>query len=251
MEQGDEDLLTVDVARLFMDKETEQMMDAFRRYCVRSGDASLLLSTLEKERELLRIFLRASQLENPALRRMDLHAFLMVISQTIYGLSSAAVYSKNTMLIGNFLFFFSRSVSVVILQVPVQRITKYPLLLGRLLRATAQQDVEMREALREAQAKVESYLTAINSVQSPSVLWWWIALEKKQTHLYILYLQEAKELGSVSRPWRRGYSVPNLNLGLNGTSVSGSNIQRPSGEELMNLRLRKVNLHLLVNDPIT
>ena len=88
MEQGDEDLLTVDVARLFMDKETEQMMDAFRRYCVRSGDASLLLSTLEKERELLRIFLRASQLENPALRRMDLHAFLMVISQTIYGLSS-------------------------------------------------------------------------------------------------------------------------------------------------------------------
>jgi hypothetical protein len=55
-------------------------------------------------------------------------------------------------------------------------------------------------------------------------------------------MQEAKELGSVSRPWRRGYSVPNLNLGLNGTSVSGSNIQRPSGEELMNLRLRKVNL---------
>lgn len=49
-------------------------------------------------------------------------------------------------------------------KVPVQRITKYPLLLGRLLRATAQQDVEMREALREAQAKVESYLTAINSV---------------------------------------------------------------------------------------
>ena len=44
------------------------------------GEASLLLSSLEKERELLRIFLRASQLENPALRRMDLHAFLMVNS---------------------------------------------------------------------------------------------------------------------------------------------------------------------------
>lgn len=107
LEQGDEDLLTVDVARLFLDKETEEMMDAFRRYCVRSvsvtrsqlhlsvtsrffsprlfhnetkGEASLLLSSLEKERELLRIFLRASQLENPALRRMDLHAFLMVNS---------------------------------------------------------------------------------------------------------------------------------------------------------------------------
>lgn len=36
LEQGDEDLLTVDVARLFLDKETEEMMDAFRRYCVRS-----------------------------------------------------------------------------------------------------------------------------------------------------------------------------------------------------------------------
>lgn len=114
LEQGDEDLLTVDVARLFLDKETEEMMDAFRRYCVRSvseisrhfplkiylilssfimmmmqilkkkqGEASLLLSTLEKERELLRIFLRASQLENPALRRMDLHAFLMVKDENI------------------------------------------------------------------------------------------------------------------------------------------------------------------------
>ena len=58
--------------------------------------------------------------------------------------------------------FFSRP--ALIAQVPVQRITKYPLLLGRLLRATAQQDVETRETLREAQAKVESYLTAINSV---------------------------------------------------------------------------------------
>lgn len=36
LEQGDEDLLTVDVARLFLDKDTEEMMDAFRRYCVRS-----------------------------------------------------------------------------------------------------------------------------------------------------------------------------------------------------------------------
>jgi hypothetical protein len=47
--------------------------------------------------------------------------------------------------------------------------------------------------------------------------------------------QEAKELGTVSRPWRRGYSVPNLNA-----NASANTIQRPSGEELMNLRLRKV-----------
>lgn len=60
---------------------------AFKKKYIYQGDASLLLSTLEKERELLRIFLRASQLENPALRRMDLHAFLMVffLSMSIYG----------------------------------------------------------------------------------------------------------------------------------------------------------------------
>lgn len=49
--------------------------------------------------------------------------------------------------------------------------------------------------------------------------------------------QEAKELGTVSRPWRRGYSVPNLNANA---TANTSSIQRPSGEELMNLRLRKV-----------
>lgn len=39
LENGDEDLLTVDVARLFLDRQTEEMMDAFRRYCVRSVSA--------------------------------------------------------------------------------------------------------------------------------------------------------------------------------------------------------------------
>lgn len=52
--------------------------------------------------------------------------------------------------------------------------------------------------------------------------------------------QETKELGSVSRPWgRRGYSVPNLNLNLNLYSTP-QQLQRPSSDELMNLRLRKV-----------
>lgn len=37
LEQGDDDLLSVDVAKIFLrDKDTEDMMDAFRRYCVRS-----------------------------------------------------------------------------------------------------------------------------------------------------------------------------------------------------------------------
>ena len=53
-------------------------------------------------------------------------------------------------------------------------------------------------------------------------------------------MQETKELGSVSRPWgRRGYSVPNLNLNLNLYSTP-QQLQRPSSDELMNLRLRKV-----------
>lgn len=42
------------------------------------GSASLLLQTLEKEKELLRIFLKVSQMENTLLRRMNLHSFLMV-----------------------------------------------------------------------------------------------------------------------------------------------------------------------------
>ena len=36
LEQGDEDLLTVDVGKIFLDQQAEHMMDAFRRYCVRS-----------------------------------------------------------------------------------------------------------------------------------------------------------------------------------------------------------------------
>ena len=42
------------------------------------GSSSALLATLEKERELLRIFLRVSQMENTILRRMNLSSFLMV-----------------------------------------------------------------------------------------------------------------------------------------------------------------------------
>ena len=42
------------------------------------ASASLLLTTLEKEKELLRIFLKVSQMENSMLRRMNLSSFLMV-----------------------------------------------------------------------------------------------------------------------------------------------------------------------------
>jgi hypothetical protein len=47
------------------------------------GTASLLLTTLEKEKELLRIFLKVSQMENSMLRRMNLSSFLMVRDQYV------------------------------------------------------------------------------------------------------------------------------------------------------------------------
>ena len=37
------------------------MLHAFETYCVRQGNASVVLTQLEKEKELLRIFLRVSQ----------------------------------------------------------------------------------------------------------------------------------------------------------------------------------------------
>lgn len=80
-EQGDDDLLTVDIGKLIL--EAAPMLHAFESYCVRQAAASLLLANLEKEKELLRIFLRVSQMENTVLRRMNLNSFLMVSSASI------------------------------------------------------------------------------------------------------------------------------------------------------------------------
>lgn len=76
LEQGDDDLLTVNIGKIFLD--FTQMLHAFESYCVRQAGASLLLANLEKEKELLRIFLKVSQMENAVLRRMNLNSFLMV-----------------------------------------------------------------------------------------------------------------------------------------------------------------------------
>lgn len=63
--------------------DSSAMLHAFETYCIRQGPASLLLTHLEKEKELLRIFLRVSQMENTLLRRMNLSAFLMVPVQRV------------------------------------------------------------------------------------------------------------------------------------------------------------------------
>ncbi|XP_051168541.1 uncharacterized protein LOC127286156 isoform X2 [Leptopilina boulardi] len=124
-ESEDEDLITVDVGKLFL--ESERMLHAFENYCTRQGSASLLLQSLEKEKELLRIFLKVSQMENTVLRRMNLNSFLMV---------------------------------------PVQRVTKYPLLLARLLKATPSVRLdtqESRKRLKQAQTNIELHLEHMNA----------------------------------------------------------------------------------------
>ncbi|XP_055383505.1 putative uncharacterized protein DDB_G0282133 [Condylostylus longicornis] len=131
LEQGDDDLLTVNIGKIFL--ESTQMLHAFESYCVRQAAASLLLANLEKEKELLRIFLRVSQMENTVLRRMNLNSFLMV---------------------------------------PVQRVTKYPLLLARLFKVTPVH-LDGRELLKQAQEKIELHLNHMNQEAKdvPTKLW--------------------------------------------------------------------------------
>uniref|UniRef100_A0A1A9UXR0 DH domain-containing protein n=1 Tax=Glossina austeni TaxID=7395 RepID=A0A1A9UXR0_GLOAU len=131
LEQGDDDLLTVNIGKIFL--ESTQMLHAFESYCVRQAAASLLLANLEKEKELLRIFLKVSQMENAVLRRMNLNSFLMV---------------------------------------PVQRVTKYPLLLARLYKVTPAH-LEGRDQLKQAQEKIELHLNHINQEAKdvPTKLW--------------------------------------------------------------------------------
>ncbi|XP_052127401.1 rho guanine nucleotide exchange factor 9-like, partial [Frankliniella occidentalis] len=132
VEQGDDDLLSVDIGRLFL--AATPMLRAFEHYCTRQAAASLLLASLEKEKELLRIFLRVSQMENAVLRRMNLNSFLMV---------------------------------------PVQRVTKYPLLLARLYKVTPCSH-PAKELLLQAQHHIELHLEHMNSVAkdiSSTKLW--------------------------------------------------------------------------------
>ncbi|XP_011341894.1 uncharacterized protein LOC105281985 isoform X2 [Ooceraea biroi] len=166
-ESGDEDLLTVDVGKIFL--ESERMLHAFESYCTRQGSASLLLQNLEKEKELLRIFLRVSQMENTVLRRMNLNSFLMV---------------------------------------PVQRVTKYPLLLARLLKATPSVRPDIQEAkkrLKQAQTNIELHLEHMNA--------------------------EAKDVTST-KLWRR------ISIIQNGRRSIGE-------QDMVNIKLRKMAVEIL------
>ncbi|XP_010878048.2 uncharacterized protein si:dkey-91i10.2 isoform X2 [Esox lucius] len=119
-DQGDEDLLTVCIGEIFL--EFVNMLPAFQTYCLQQFTSVNMLNTLEKEKELLRIFLDVSQNDNTALRRMNLRSFLMA---------------------------------------PLQRVTKYPLLLSRISKSTTECHPD-HIRLREAKSRVESHLEHIN-----------------------------------------------------------------------------------------
>jgi hypothetical protein len=76
-----QDLLTVHIGKLFI--EATNMLLAFESYCIHQSAAPPLIDQLERDKHLLRIFLKESQNENSVLRRMDLKSFLMKPVQRI------------------------------------------------------------------------------------------------------------------------------------------------------------------------
>lgn len=119
-DQGDDDLMTVCIGEVFL--EFVNMLPAFQTYCLQQSSSVNMLNALEKEKELLRIFLNVSQNDNTALRRMNLRSFLIA---------------------------------------PLQRVTKYPLLLSRIIKATTEYHPD-HSSLREAKSRIESHLEHIN-----------------------------------------------------------------------------------------
>ncbi|OTF72680.1 Rho/RAC guanine nucleotide exchange factor-like protein, partial [Euroglyphus maynei] len=175
IEQGDEDLTTVNIGQLFNECLLENIA-VFERYCIRQASASLLLNQLEKEKELLRIFLRVSQMENALLRRMNLRSFLVV---------------------------------------PVQRITKYPLLLNRLVKVTPRHYADCN-SLRETQIKLEIHLDSINQKTKGSIA------------------------ATTSRIWRRISNLSSASMRIRSNDANHHVI-----EDFGHVRLKKTSLELL------
>ncbi|XP_068102307.1 myosin-M heavy chain-like isoform X2 [Hyperolius riggenbachi] len=119
-DQGDDDLMTICIGEIFLD--FVNMLPAFQTYCLQQPTSVATLNALEKEKELLRIFLDVSQNDNTALRRMNLRSFLIA---------------------------------------PLQRVTKYPLLLSRILKGTTEFHPDYG-SLWEAKSRIESHLEHIN-----------------------------------------------------------------------------------------
>jgi len=130
-------------------------------------------------------------MENAVLRRMNLNSFLMVSRARIIvnALDARANNVRNRFrgeertrnnfvvcsrrngfssrlfpFIYLFIYFFLYSLARP--QVPVQRVTKYPLLLARLYKVTPEHHLEARQTLNEARHKIQLHLEHINSVSA-------------------------------------------------------------------------------------
>ena len=57
---------------------TRSHCSLFSNFLIIQAASSMLLANMEREKELLRVFLKVSQMENKILRRMNLSSFLMV-----------------------------------------------------------------------------------------------------------------------------------------------------------------------------
>ncbi|XP_006816158.1 uncharacterized protein LOC102809911 [Saccoglossus kowalevskii] len=119
-EDGDEDYVTMSVGHIFL--ENINLFLPFEEFCINQAVASALLTSLEAEKSLLRLFLQVSQQENIELRKLHLKSFLMG---------------------------------------PVQRVMKYPLLLSRLYKTTPEGHEDLPK-IKEAQQKIEVILDNIN-----------------------------------------------------------------------------------------
>ncbi|KAK3742178.1 hypothetical protein QZH41_012073, partial [Actinostola sp. cb2023] len=122
--KGNEEFSQVNVGSIFL--ESVDFFQSYEIYCTKQNSSSLLLESLQKKNELLKIFLNVTCRENPKCRKMDLNSFLLA---------------------------------------PVQRIMKYPLLLSRIRKATPRRNPD-REKLMQAQRKIEEQLNRINSLNS-------------------------------------------------------------------------------------
>lgn len=112
---------------------------------------------------------------------------------------------------------------------PVQRVTKYPLLLARLYKVTPEHHLEARQTLNEARHKIQLHLEHINSVNTYFLLYIY-------KYIFITWknpvcLQLAKDISST-KLWRKIYAI---------------NGKRPDSEDLADIKFRKViHCHRLI-----
>lgn len=113
-------------------------------------------------------------------------------------------------------------------QVPVQRVTKYPLLLARLYKVTPEHHLEARQTLNEARHKIQLHLEHINSVSASLGI---VGVSSgfpcaaNVINVPFVCSQLAKDISST-KLWRKIYAI---------------NGKRPDNEDLADIKFRKVH----------